>query len=37
MASAAVRAMYSALPSVASSEIVAADMMAMAEDTATTS
>ena len=37
IARAAVRATYSALPATASSEMVAADMMAMADDTATTS
>ena len=37
IARAAVRAAYSALPATASSEMVAADMIAMADDTATTS
>ena len=37
IARAAVRAMYSALPAAAISETVAADMIATAEDTATTS
>ena len=37
IARAAVRAAYSTLPAGASPEIVAADMMAMADETATTS
>ena len=37
IASAAVSAAYSALPATASSEIVAADMIAIADETATTS